>query len=55
MQRFKALFTLSVLLAAFSPFLGDGAQAQEADPVNQTDDPILRDFVWRSIGPANMS
>ncbi len=23
-------------------------------PVNQTDDPILKPFVWRSIGPANM-
>lgn len=23
-------------------------------PINQSDDPILRPFVWRSIGPANM-
>ena len=23
-------------------------------PINQTDDPILKPFVWRSIGPANM-
>ena len=23
-------------------------------PVNQSDDPILKPFVWRSIGPANM-
>ncbi len=25
-----------------------------APPVNQSDDPVLRPFVWRSIGPANM-
>jgi photosystem II stability/assembly factor-like uncharacterized protein len=23
-------------------------------PINQTDDPVLKPFVWRSIGPANM-
>jgi len=23
-------------------------------PINQTDDPILKPFIWRSIGPANM-
>ena len=23
-------------------------------PVNQSDDPILKPFVWRPIGPANM-
>jgi photosystem II stability/assembly factor-like uncharacterized protein len=23
-------------------------------PINQTDDPLLKPFVWRSIGPANM-
>src|SRR4051812_18463902 len=25
-----------------------------APPVHQTDDPILKNFTWRSIGPANM-
>ncbi len=25
-----------------------------ASPINQSDDPLLRTFVWRSIGPANM-
>ena len=25
-----------------------------ANPVNKTDDPILKNFTWRSIGPANM-
>jgi len=55
MSRLKALMRVSVLLAFFVPFLGTTAFAQEADPVNQTDDPILREFVWRSIGPSNMS
>jgi photosystem II stability/assembly factor-like uncharacterized protein len=34
-----------------------GAQppaAQLPPPINQSDDPILKRFVWRSIGPANM-
>lgn len=32
------------------------AQAQAARrPVNQSDDPLLREFLWRSIGPAVMS
>jgi photosystem II stability/assembly factor-like uncharacterized protein len=55
MSNLKALFFLSVALAAFVPFGGTEVAAQETDPVNQTDDPILRPFVWRSIGPANMS
>src|ERR671912_202978 len=28
--------------------------APAAEPVHKTDDPILRNFTWRSIGPANM-
>jgi photosystem II stability/assembly factor-like uncharacterized protein len=28
--------------------------APAADPVHKSDDPILRNFTWRSIGPANM-
>ncbi len=55
MPRLKALIRVSVLLAVFAPPWGASAFAQEAGPVNQTDDPILREFVWRSIGPANMS
>jgi photosystem II stability/assembly factor-like uncharacterized protein len=38
--------------------LGAGALVQlngQEAPVNQSDDPMLREFVWRSIGPANMS
>src|SRR3954470_10108995 len=30
------------------------AAAPPADPVHKTTDPILRNFTWRSIGPANM-
>ncbi|MFH1765929.1 MAG: hypothetical protein ABIF09_17215 [Gemmatimonadota bacterium] len=55
MPRLKSLIRVSVLLAVLVPVPTAHAFAQEADPVNQTDDPILRDFVWRSIGPANMS
>src|SRR5918994_4236658 len=29
-------------------------QSAAAEPVHKTDDPILRNFTWRSIGPANM-
>ena len=28
--------------------------AAPVTPVHQTDDPILKNFTWRSIGPANM-
>src|SRR4029450_1446464 len=28
--------------------------APAANPVHKSDDPILRNFTWRSIGPANM-
>lgn len=31
-----------------------GQQAPEPPPINQSDDPLLKPFVWRSIGPANM-
>jgi photosystem II stability/assembly factor-like uncharacterized protein len=44
--------------AAGSGLLAQGQQPQEAPPlpppVNQTDDPLLKPFVWRSIGPAVM-
>lgn len=34
---------------------GQGQQAPEPPPpVNQSDDPLLKPFVWRAIGPANM-
>jgi len=31
-----------------------GAGAAATAPINQSDDPLLKTFVWRSIGPANM-
>ena len=55
MPRLKGFIRLSVLLAVFVPLLGANVFAQEADPINQTDDPILREFVWRSIGPSKQS
>jgi hypothetical protein len=30
------------------------AQGASAPPVNQSDDPLLRNFKWRSIDPASM-
>ncbi len=54
MPRLKALFRVFVLLGVLAPVPGAHALPQEAGPVNQTSDPILREFVWRSIGPANM-
>ncbi len=44
--------------AAAAPGTPQGGQAQEAPPlpppINQSDDPVLKRFVWRSIGPATM-
>ena len=31
-----------------------GGRTQPRTPVNQSEDPSLRPFVWRSIGPASM-
>ena len=31
-----------------------GGSATPAPPINLSDDPLLKSFVWRSIGPANM-
>src|SRR6185503_1756652 len=31
-----------------------GPQAPAKPPINRSDDPILKNFVWRSIGPASM-
>ena len=48
------LSTLPLLLGLAVTTGGPPAlQAQEADevPVHQTDDPVLRPYVWRSIGP----
>lgn len=61
----KRLFIHALLLTAFSAIvqvsfeITGGAQApaqprEAAQPVNQSDDPLLRAFRWRSIGPASM-
>ena len=34
--------------------LSGGALASQLSPVNESDHPLLRDFQWRSMGPANM-
>jgi len=57
MSRLKRLTRVPVLLAVMIQLLGAGAVVQlggQEGPVNQTDDPVLREFVWRSIGPSNM-
>ena len=33
---------------------GQGQQAPEPPPINQSTDPLLKNFVWRAIGPASM-
>ncbi len=49
---------ITVAAAAGASLLAQGGQPQPAPPlpppVNQTNDPILKPFVWRSIGPATM-
>ncbi len=57
MKRFLGVLRGALLPVLMVPLLGASAQlaGQEAVVVNQSDDPILREFVWRSIGPANMS
>jgi photosystem II stability/assembly factor-like uncharacterized protein len=42
------------LLAQGSPQLVPQLAPQLPPPINGTDDPILKPFVWRSIGPANI-
>jgi len=44
-----ALSNLAALAQGFQ-----GNQAPPKPPINQSDDPLLRGFVWRSIGPASM-
>ncbi len=52
----RTLATLSLcLLAGAAMFAqGFGVQQQASRPVNASDDPMLRGFVFRSIGPAAM-
>ena len=46
-----ALSVLCVRLVAQGP----PPQVPQPPPVNQSDDPVLKTFRWRSIGPANMA
>jgi photosystem II stability/assembly factor-like uncharacterized protein len=60
MARFKTIGLLGglLLLAGILPTSAALAQQNtdsQPPPVNQSDDPLFREFVWRSIGPANMS
>ena len=56
--RLLAWLGIAVCLAGGHALLAQpGAQPPAAPlppPINQSDDPTLRKFVWRSIGPANM-
>jgi photosystem II stability/assembly factor-like uncharacterized protein len=57
--RLTAVFTLALgllvsPLSAFGQLLFQQEQPSAKPPVNQSDDPLLRKFVWRSIGPASM-
>ncbi len=49
---------IGLCLVAARGLLAQGGQPQEAPPlpppINQSDDPVLKRFVWRSIGPATM-
>ncbi|MFB3854065.1 MAG: WD40/YVTN/BNR-like repeat-containing protein [Vicinamibacterales bacterium] len=51
--RLLAIFALAGC-ATLSALAQAPQQQQAAPPINQTDDPILKSFVWRSIGPASM-
>ncbi len=54
--RLSAWVGIAICAAAGGALLAQGqAQApQPPAPINQSDDPVLKPFVWRSIGPANM-
>jgi len=49
------LFAAAVILALAGGTVLARQDQPQIRPVNQTDDPILAPFVWRSIGPANMA
>lgn len=60
MRPLKAIGLLALSLAlsagsAVDALRAQQSQAEEPPPVNQSDHPILREFVWRPIGPASMS
>lgn len=56
MLRLPRILPLLMALAFVpAPLLGQGGQGDQQDeappPINQADDPLLRGFTWRSIGP----
>jgi len=54
--RLMALFVLALAVAAPGTIAqGPQTAAPAQPPINQSDDPLLKPFVWRSIGPAVMS
>src|SRR4051812_232027 len=55
-MRTLAWLGIGVCLLAGRSLVAQGPPAPVAlpPPINQSDDPVLKDFVWRSIGPANM-
>src|SRR5881398_644743 len=57
MQLGAGLVTLGVCALAARGMQAQGfgqSAPPAAPPVHQTTDPILKNFTWRSIGPANM-
>ncbi|MEW5983694.1 MAG: hypothetical protein AB1806_15170 [Acidobacteriota bacterium] len=61
--RTLVLFACAAAAVGVIAFHGASVLAQQGQaagqepaspPINQSDDPILKPFVWRSIGPANM-
>src|SRR3954454_19611160 len=55
-MRTLAWLGIGVCLVAGRSLVAQGPPAPVAlpPPINQSDDPVLKPFVWRSIGPANM-
>ena len=55
-MRTLAWLGIAVCLLAGRSLVAQGPPVPVAlpPPINQSDDPVLKPFVWRSIGPANM-
>lgn len=49
-----ASLVLTSLTALGQNFPGQQPETPARPPINQSDDPLLKKFVWRSIGPASM-
>src|SRR5215831_1598137 len=56
-RAFLALVTLGACALGVRGMLAQGFQqpaAPAVEPIHKSSDPLLRNFTWRSIGPANM-